>query len=243
MSIRTEMTLAMLMAVALLLAAFCASAQAGKYEQATFKAEVKGVQTHANEYHHASTGPCDPTIDSVTAEKAKFVSTKPVKLTITKVPQLREPIITSGTKGLRIPTKAKVTRSHTNSVSPIAPGCPDNGGGVPGGPGPDCGTKTFKPFWMSIDYYRPEHVELQPEDNAGGDPYQRCGSGMFPRILSGESFGKRSSAELPMKEVFDEKIGKLITIGKGNEGIVWPEGFERTNIRWELSLTRVRPGD
>jgi hypothetical protein len=44
-----------------------------------------------------------------------------------------------------------------------------------------------------------------------------------------------------VKEVFDEKIGKLITIGKGNEGIVWPEGFEKTKIRWELELTRVKP--
>jgi hypothetical protein len=241
MSIRTEMTLAALLAVALLAAAFCASAQAGKYEQATFKAEVKGVQTYHGDYHHKSTGPCDPSIDEVTEERAKFVSLKPVKLTITKLPQLKEPVITSGVKQLRLPTKAKVKRSHSNSVGSIAPGCPDNGGGVPGGPGPDCGTRVIQPFYMSVDYYKPEHVELQPEDNAGSDPYERCGGGKFPTIISGETFGRRSSAELPLDEVFDEKIGKLITIGAGNSDLPWSEGTEETSIRWELSLTRVHP--
>lgn len=237
MSTRFQLSIAAALAVALL--AFAASiAQAASYEQAEFKAEVKGVQTFQSEYHVESTGPCEPSIDQSTSERIKFRSIRPVKLTITKLPQLREPVITSGQRVLRIPTTGKVTRSNSNSVGSIDPGCPDNGGGSTPTP-PDCGTKTVTPWRMSVDYYKPDHVELQPEDVAGSDLFQNCGSGAYPRLLSGATFGKRQSAELPMKEVFDEKIGKLITIGAGDEFLPFSEGSDETKIRWELSLTRL----
>lgn len=97
----------------------------------------------------------------------------------------------------------------------------------------------IKPLWLSVDYYKRGHVDLQPEDNGGSNPFEHCGAGKFPFLLSGEWFGKRSSAELPEKEVFDPEIGKLITIGGGNHSIVGPEEHEDTKIRWELSLTRI----
>ncbi len=96
------------------------------------------------------------------------------------------------------------------------------------------------PLALSVDYYKTNHVELQPTSNNVADPFQHCGSGKFPYLLNGDSFGKRQDAELPVEEVFDEKIGKLITIGSGTEGIVGPETIDETKIRWELSLTRIK---
>lgn len=241
MSIRSELTLALLLAMGLLIAAFASSAHAaGGYEQVNFKATVKGVQTFTEEYHHESTDRCDGSIDSSTMETTRFKSTKPVKLTATSIPKVKELVFSSGLKPLRIPTKATVKRSHSYSYGGVAADCPDNGGGVGEVTAPDCGARVIKPLWLSVDYYKPGHIELQPEDNAGSDPFDHCGTGKFPFILSGESFGKRSSAELPEKEVFDEKIGKLITIGGGNHGIVGPEASENTKIRWELSLSRIK---
>ena len=238
---RTKIATAALTASVLVGLAASAGAQAG-YQKAKFKAEVKGVQTYTYEYHHASTNRCDISIDSSTRERIKFASTKPVLLTASRLPGLKEPVLTSGLKPLRIPTKAKITRSHSHSTSPLPPGCPDNGGGVIGDPQtPDCGTKVVKPWWLSVDYYRKDHVELQPEDIAGSDLFERCGNARWPYLLNGESFGKRQSAELPKGELFDPKIGKLITIGSGNHSIVGPESDEDTQIRWELSLTRIVP--
>ncbi len=114
-----------------------------------------------------------------------------------------------------------------------------NGGGNPG-PGPDCGTRTVKPWLLDLSYYRRDHIQLQAEETYGGDPFERCSHGGFPYLLSGKSFGKRQSAELPVREVFDNKIGKLITIGAGSESLPYPEGYDETMIRWELSLTRIK---
>jgi hypothetical protein len=244
MTIRREMALAGLLAVALLAFGFAAgdAGATGKYKQATFKAEVKGVQTYTDKYDHLSTGPCDPTVHSATKETVRFASKKPVKLTATRVPGLKggELVLTSGTKPLRFPTKATVRRSHSNSYTQVPETCGGNGGGVPPGPGPDCGVKVVQPFWLTVDYYKPAHIELQPEDNAGSDLFERCGSGRFPYMLSGEHFGKRQSADLPENEVFNEKYGQIITIGKGNESIVYPEGDTETKIRWEIDLKRIK---
>lgn len=133
-----------------------------------------------------------------------------------------------------------VARSHRNSATSVPEDCGANGGGVEPGPGPDCGTKVVSPWWMTVDYYKRDHLELQPEDQAGSDLFERCGSGSFPYLLTGESFGRRQSAWLPEKDVFDEEIGQLITIGRGTESIPAPEGYTDTKIRWDLRLTRIK---
>lgn len=234
------MTLAALIAAALLVAAFAGSARAAGYEQAKFKAEVKGVQTYASEYGHESTDRCDPAVTSSTREKIVFKSKKPVLLTATHIPGVTDPVVSSGKRALRIPTKAKVRRSHAYSAAPVPEDCSGNGGGVPPGPGPDCGTKVVQPWWLSVDYFKAGHVELQPEDVAGSDLFERCGSGSWPYLLTGESFGRRQSAELPEDLLFDPKWGKIITIGKGDETLPYPGGYDETKIRWELSLTRIK---
>jgi hypothetical protein len=241
LSIRTEMTLAVLLAVGLLAVAFSASADAaGKYQTANFKAEVKGVQTYTSKYDHTATDRCDTEAHSLTKETLRFASTKPVKLTATHIPGVKELVLTSGTKQLRIPTKATLTRSNQNSYVPAPDDCEGNGGGVDPGPAPDCGSRTINPLWLGVDYWKQGHIQLEPEDVAGSDQFKNCGHGKFPYLLTGEHFGKRQSADLPEDEVFDEKIGKLITIGKGDESIVNPEGYDDTKIRWEISLTRIK---
>jgi len=244
MSIRTEITLATVLAMALLVAAFCASAQAADdYEQAKFKAEVKGKQTFVSEWHHASTDRCDTGYDSLTKETIKFKSTKPVVITAMATPGAEDPYLMAGNGGgLRLPAKATITRSHSYSSTPVPEDCGSNGGGVEPGPGPDCGTKTVRPFDLAIDYYKRGHIEIQSEDqDPDADPFERCGSGRFPFLLHGTTFGKRQDAELPEEDLFDEKIGKLITIGRGSEFIAGPENsFDETNIEWDLSLTRIK---
>ncbi len=93
---------------------------------------------------------------------------------------------------------------------------------------------------MTFDYVRKSKVALMPEDNAGSDPFENCGTGMFPRLLGAESFGKSQVADLPLDDVFDPKIGKLITIGRGSNLIPYPEGSDETTLKWELSLTRLK---
>ncbi len=240
MSTKIQLGLAALLALGLLAFSAASANAAGKYKQAHFKAEVKGVQTYVDEYHHVATDRCDSTVDSVSREKIRFESRKPVLLTATDLPGLKELVLTGGTdKPLRFPTKAKVTRSHSNSYTPVPEDCGGNGGGSIPTP-PDCGTRTIDPWWLSADYYKPGHIELQPEDIGSSSPFKNCGSGQFPYLMNGEVFGKRSDAELPEDEVFDEKIGKIITIGKGNEYLPMPEGYSETKIRWELSLTRIK---
>ena len=240
MTIRTEMTLAGLLAAALLVFAFSSHADAkGKYKTASFKAEVKGVQTYTHAYDHTATDRCDMTVHDLSRETVRFASMRPVRLTATHIPGVKGLVLTSGTKPLRFPTKATVKRSNDHSYTPIPEDCSGNGGGGHVDP-PDCGTKTVKPFWLSVDYYKPGHVELQPEDQAGGSPFERCGSGMFPYMLTGESFGKRQSADLPENEVFNDEYGQIITIGKGNHSIVSPEGYDETKIRWEIDLKRIK---
>jgi hypothetical protein len=236
------MTLAALLAFAMLAVAFAANATAFNSTKQKFKAEIKGVQTFTSDYDHVSTDVCDPTISSHTKETIKFASTKPIVVTFTRIPGVKDPYITAGDRGVRFPTKARVTRSHSHSASKTPIECGDNGGGVPGGPiVPDCGTKTVTPWYMSVDYVygKKGKVELQPEDNAGSDLFEHCGTGMYPRLLPADSFGKSPVADLPASEVFDPKIGKLITIGRGKQFIAYPEGGDGTTIKWELSLTRL----
>lgn len=229
-----------LLAVGFLAAACATSATAFNSTKQRFKAEIKGVQTYVSDYDHASTDVCDPSISNHSRETIRFASTKPVVITFTRVPGLRDPLITAGRNGLRLPTRARVKRSNSYSATPVPEDCGDNGGGVPGGTlPPDCGTKVVTPWYLSFGYARRGKVELMPEDVAGGDLFERCGSGYYPRILPAESFGKSQVADLPSAEVFDPGIGKLITIGRGNDEVVAPESSESVNLRWELSLTRL----
>jgi hypothetical protein len=242
MSIRKEMALAALLALGLLAFAFAAHAGAkGKYKQATFKAEIKGVQTYENRYDHTSTNRCDPEIHNATNETWRFASRRPMKVTVTRIPGMAngELYFTSGEKPLWFKARSTVRRGNTHSYVAPPKDCGDNGGGVPPGPGPDCGTRKVN-LLFGIDYYKRGHLELQPQDNAGSDLFERCDRGAYPFLLSGETFGKRQSAELPERDVFNKKYGKIIVVGRGSRSIPYPEGLEETKIRWELSLTRVK---
>ncbi len=210
------------------------------YEQANFKVSLKGVQKVEHAYEHKSTGPCDIDISETGGETLRFKSTKAVKMTATKLPGNADPVFISKDAMVRMPVKATITRSQDTTAGSPAPGCPDNGGGGTPGPGPDCGTKVIKPWWLGFDYWKRDRIELMPEDVAGGDPFERCGGGGFPYLLQGQTFGKRPSADLPVEELFDPKIGKLITIGAGNHKVVGPEFWEDRDIRWELTLKRIR---
>ena len=239
MSTKIQLGIAALLALALL--AFSASASAaGGYKQANFKAEIKGVQTYTDEYHHASTDRCDTAIDSVENEKVKFRSKKPVLFTATKIPEVKGLVLTSGEKPLRFPTKATINRSHSHSTSTLPEDCGGNGGGAEPTP-PDCGRRTVGSWKLGVDYYKRSRLELTPEDyDVGTDLYENCGSGKFPLLLPGTTFGKTTSAELPENEVFNEEYGKIITIGDGDEQLVSPEGYSEAHLRWELSITRIK---
>jgi hypothetical protein len=241
MTIRRELTLAGLLAVALLAFGFAAgdAGAKGKYKQATFTAEIAGTQTYKSTYDHESTGRCDHTIHSLVNEKLRFASTKKVKVTFMKIPGQKMPIVTSGKKGLRLPTRASVDRSNSNSVTDLPEDCGGNGGGGPITP-PDCGTRSINPLWFYFDYYKPGRIELLPEDLGFSSPWKNCGSGLYPNFFNGDtSLGKRQSASLG-KEIFDEDLGKIITIGRGHQDLPLIEGHDVTDVRWELTLYRVK---
>ena len=241
MSTKIQLALAAILALGLLaFSASSAGAAQGGYDQANFKDEIKGVQTYLDEYHRASTDRCESQIDSVENEKVTFKSKKPVLFTATRIPEVKGLVLTSGDKPLRFPVKATVNRSNSHSATPLPLDCAANGGGATPTP-PDCGKRTIGSWKLGVDYYKRSRLELIPEDyDQGTDLYANCGNGYFPQVLPGTTFGKSTSAELPEDEVFNEKYGKIITIGQGDESIVYPDGFWETKLRWELSITRIK---
>jgi hypothetical protein len=210
------------------------------YGIAKFKAEVKGKQTYTSEYHHAAYGSCDVNMDESTGETVKFKSTKPVTVTAYIGPDDKYPSLLGGKGALVFPTKAVVSRNRSYAAGTTNdPSC-DNGGGVTTPtPPPDCGTKATS-WKLGVDYYKGDQLEIQPTNLNAEDPFLNCGSGKFPYLIGSEAFGSSQPAELPEDELFDSKIGKLITIGRSSSSIVGPEGYDDAKLKWELSLTRIK---
>jgi hypothetical protein len=213
-----------------------------KVKQAKFKVTVEGWQKHDWSVNHESTGRCDPTDHSYGGEYAKFKSIAPVKLTAIRVGK-EAPSFLIG-KGLPyIDTTADVARNAVAAVSSIPEDCPHTGGSPDDGPPipSDCGLKTVTRYPVMLEYSGliKNSIALTGDPGAVGPLFYNCGSGAFPNLID-SAFGQPIVSELPPKELFDKKIGKLIVIGGDVEEFPMPETKARTEVHWEISLTRKR---
>jgi hypothetical protein len=208
-----------------------------KVKQAKFKLTVEGWQKNDWSINHESTSRCDPSDHSYGGEYAKFKSIKPVTLTAIQIGK-EQPSFMIG-KGLPyVDTTADVARNSTPAVSGVPADCIGSGGGD--GPNvPDCGLKTLSPYPVALEY-SPLFKKSITLTSAGvfGPLYQYCGGGVFPNLLASDTTGFPIHSELPPKELFDKKIGKLIVIGHGEYDFPMAEVKDRTEVHWEVTLTR-----
>lgn len=213
------------------------AASVPKIKKATFKVTVKGWQKHDWSRNHESTGACDPSDHSHGGEYATFRSLKPVRVKAFKVGKGSPSFLFPGEEPV-IETKAEIARNAVNVVSSLPKECGDNGGGVEPTP-PDCGLKEIAsyPINFGYDYEKKELLTLGAYGDVD-DPYNNCGGGGMPYLLENETFGDQIGSELPHKELFDRKIGKLIVIGGGVDDLPLFEASDRTEVQWEITFTR-----
>lgn len=219
--------------------ALCAPASAaGGYRQAVFKAEVEGVQRTSVTHSHEPLHRCDVRDYSTGKETVRFASRKPLKVTVARVPGVSGYTVLYGKRGQGIPTRARVNRRFSPQVTAPPSDCPPAGDGNGGGPlPPDCGTRTISPWMIAIESPRRELVSLEADHFE--DPYQRCPGGAFPELVHENTRGDTIVSRLPEKELFDQRIGKLIVIGRGERSYLLHDYDETTTVRWSLSLRRI----
>lgn len=232
-----------LMALALS-AAFAAAAFAPQQadalptvRQAKFKLSVEGWQKNDWAASHESTGRCDASDHSYGGEYAKFKSIRPVTLKAIQIGK-ETPNFLIG-KGLPyIDTTADVARNSVSAVGPVPDDCAVSGGG--GDPvAPDCGLKTVSPYPLQLEYsHEVKNSIALTSAYADGPLYNACGGGAFPYLIDEEPLSGPIVSELPPKELFDKRIGKLIVIGTGVYDLPLPDFSDRTEVRWEVTLTR-----
>lgn len=224
--------------IALLGGAAGAQGAKGEYETAKFKLSVKGKQTTTEKSFHDPINDCDIRNYSTGKEVVRF-STKPVKATVVSGPGMKTPIVAYGKGKIGMAATAKVNRSFNPAISgPAGRDCGDNGGGGEPLP-PDCGTRTVKPWQIQLDWPRRQRVGLEAgwvDDQL----YKNCPGGAFPDLITQNTLSGPIDSELPDSELFDEKIGKLIVIGKGEQSFLLHDYDETTKLRWEITLKRIK---
>jgi hypothetical protein len=233
-----------LSALILALAAAPAGAVAPKYKITHFKVEVKGIQKTTQTFHHKPENPCDISDNSSITEKVVFKST-PKLMTFYDAPGEVNPIVLFDKAG-RWPTTATVTRHWTPRIvtPPPSPACGENdGAGEEVVPLPDCGTKKVSNWQVELKYDEKVRGGLHVFGTEGDDPFTDClapaADISFPYLLLDETSGKPILANLPVDEVFDPGLGKLIGLAHGTQRIEEPDVSAKASIEWDVSLTRV----
>jgi hypothetical protein len=220
-----------------------AAAALPKVKEAKFKVTVEGWQKDDWAANHESTGFCDPSDHSYGGEYAKFKSTKPVRLTAIQVGK-NAPSFLIGTGQPYIDTSADVARNAVNAVSSVPKSCAvASGGGDGESLTPDCGLKSVAsyPVALAYDSYFKDSITLT---SAGAiEPlFYNCGHGTFPDLLERNEVAMPIMSELPYKELFDKKIGKLIVIGHGDYDLPLADYSEKTEVHWEVTFVRKGAG-
>jgi len=216
-----------------------AAAAVPKVKQAKFKVTVEGWQKDDWASNHESTSLCDPSDHSYSGEYAKFKSTKPVALTAIQVGK-QAPSFLIGKGQPYIDTSADVARNAVNAVSPVPNSCPHAGGGGDGeAVVPDCGLKSVPsyPVALAYDSYFKDSITLTSA-GAVAPLFYNCGHGTFPALLERDELAMPIKSELPYKELFDKRIGKLIVIGHGDYDLPLPDYSEKTEVHWEVTFVR-----
>ena len=218
-----------------------AAAALPKVKEAKFKVTVEGWQKDDWAANHESTSLCDPSDHSYSGEYAKFKSTAPVTVTAIQVGK-GAPNFLIGKGQAYIDTSADVARNAVNDVSPVPSSCPHvSGGGECETLASDCGLKSVPSYPVSFAYdtYFKDSITLTSP--GGSAPlFYNCGRGAFPDLLERDELATPIMSELPYKELFDKKIGKLIVIGHGAYDLPLPDYTEKTEVHWEVTFVRKR---
>jgi len=231
--------LCLAMAVTASAPAAAGAAALPKVKQAKFKVTVEGWQKDDWAANHESTSLCDPSDHSYSGEYAKFKSSRPVTLTAIQVGKTA-PSFLIGKGQPYIDTSADVARNAVNAVSPVPNSCPAAGGGGDGETvAPDCGLKSVAsyPVALAYDSYFKDSITLTSAGTVG-PLFYNCGHGTFPDLLERDELAVPIKSELPYKELFDRKLGKLIVIGHGDYDLSLADYNEKTEVHWEVTFVR-----
>lgn len=238
------LVLALAAAVALA-AAIAAPAEANTYSNgyklAKFKVEVKGYQKMVQQNRRLAANECDYSDFSSGSETLSFRS-KPTVITASYYPGQFNPTFFAGRK-LGVPTTAKVERSFTPRVHTSAVPCEDNGGGVETVSQPDCGTKTVKPFLLNLEFAEGRRDQMVLTAESIDDPFERCPGASelsFPFLVGEDSKDKPIAATLSQDDLFNPSFRKWISIAHGTRREDYETSWAKTEVRWEVSFTRLK---
>lgn len=217
-----------------------------EYKVAKFKVSLKGTQEVKTANHQDAEFPCDVRDYSTSGETTKFKTKKPLVFTVSQRGKA-EPTFSAAKTGFSFPVTATINRYNNPDITTSGdPSCGDNGGGVVGGgPKSDCGIK--KAPWdlaFEYDYYRKDILTIT-DYSGGDDPFDYCGGGaeMFPFLSDTDGRANPLGGELPAEELFDPKIGKLILLAKGRKADDTSISTSIIDVRWELTLKRMKTAD
>ena len=238
-------TTAVLTAVLSLLVVAAPAGAAGqpKVEKAYFKVTLEGVQRDRWDNFHQGTGGCDATVASKGSEVVRFRS-KPVTVVATYIEGLSNPVLRKDTSDyVAYPFKLSGTikRQSQIVVSDSPPECGGTGGGsIP----KDCGTKSFRGWRATVDYFpgKPAGFLQASTEGSVNDPFRNCGGGTqgFPHMLRTQTDNTIIAEQLPRGELFDKKLGKIIVIARGKRVQKGEETLDTASIRWEGTFKRIK---
>jgi hypothetical protein len=214
---------------------------------AVFRAEVKGVQTTTWTENHTPQSRCDQSVTGSGRERVVFHSTRPQKMIATLFGGHHVLFGSADLASADIVTRATVDRQGATSATPLAPTClgAGGGGGVP--PKHDCGTHhgslAVGLGWSPAGRY--EGILLEQGDLGSLlNTYTNCPviGTAFPELLDLNTSGSPVVARMPVAALFDTTIGKHIVIATGRRVDHSGDSSSTTNIRFTVSLTRVKGG-
>lgn len=237
-----------LLPLALGLAAFAApAAHAAKPlpQQATFKVELKGVQTTEWAIAHKGAGAaaCDMDQFGSGKETIRF-SAKPGKMIA--IQGAGTPTFFPAKKPVGLYSTAlrgKISRQGTLTTEPLPAGANCPGGGTPTAPPtPDCGTRSIQGLTVKPQYEYDTDLLILEQDGEAVDPFKHCPAlSNWPYLLPQNTDGSDVGQRLPFKDLFEQ--GKNIVIATGKNKVQDDDSVSITKIRWELSFTRVKNAD
>jgi hypothetical protein len=230
------------------LASCAAPAMAASHapQVATFRAEVKGIQTTTWTEHHTPLSRCDQEVTGSGREQVVFHSTRPQKMIATLFGGHHVLFGSADLASADIVARTTVNRQGETSASSLDPTCL-GAGGVGVAPQRDCGTHrgslAVSLSWSPARRY--EGILLQQGDLGSLlHSYQNCPviGTSFPQLLALNTSGSPVVARMPAAALFDTTIGKHIVIATGRRVDRSGDSVATTTIRFTVSLTRVKGG-
>ena len=219
----------------------------GKNRHATFKVSVKGVQTTTWSENHQSTGArCDYTSTGSGTERVVF-SSRPVVVEAWQVMSAGSVFFVRGSKPATLPGRGYVTRHGKSERGPIDPGCAVGDGGdgtAPPPPASDCGRKriTSLRLQLGFDPANRKRINVFNDSSTAAPEFEQCpiAGESWTTILRRDDAHGTAGEELPAVDLFDERQGKMLVLGKGQVRRTAMDTTSTTRIRWTLTLTRLR---